>query len=88
MSMDSVPRDDVAQEDASPAALRDHLRIYVFTQVEQIVVRNEYEWEAFKMLKKHSYDHAKFLEPTLLTMEFFMTLNVSYDRLIYHESVK
>ena len=64
MSVDSVRRPSQSQEEeeeapSSPAVLRPHLKIRVLTSVDQIVVRTDYERDALELLKKQSYDHAK-----------------------------
>jgi hypothetical protein len=54
MSMDSGRRDSVSQENMTPTVPRNRvrIRIHVLTTVNQIVARNEYEWEALELLKK------------------------------------
>ena len=44
----NVPR----EEQEHPAVPRPRLRIRVLMMVEQIAVKNDYEWEALELLKK------------------------------------
>ena len=67
MSVDSGRRTHVSQEEEEiPAVPRGRLRIRILTMVEQIVVRNDYEWEALDLLKKQNFLHAKRFETYLL----------------------
>ena len=54
------------EEEESPAVPRHRLRIRVLTMVEQIVVKNNYEWEALELLKKQNFGHAKRFESRFL----------------------
>ncbi|RLN40539.1 hypothetical protein C2845_PM01G43130 [Panicum miliaceum] len=65
MSVDSSHRDTDSQEDATPAVPRSRVqgRIRVLTSVEQLVPRNDYEWEALDLLKTQMYHHVRIFEP-------------------------
>ena len=67
MSVDSGRHTNVSrEEEESPAVLRHRLRIRVLTMVEQIVVKNDYEWEALELLKKQNFSQAKRFETRFL----------------------
>ena len=73
MSVDSVYRPSRSQEEdeeapASPEVPRPHLNIIVLYSVDQIVVRTDYELDALELLKKQSYDHAKWFDTEFLMM--------------------
>ncbi|XP_039824722.1 uncharacterized protein LOC120686574 [Panicum virgatum] len=73
MSVDSVRRPSQSQEEeeeapASPAVPRPRLKIRVLTSVDQIVVQIDYEQDAFELLKKQSYSHAKRFDTKFLMM--------------------
>ena len=68
MSVDSGHRSHVSREEEEeiPAVPQSCFRIRILTMVEQIVVRNDYEWEALDLLKKQSFGHAKRFETYFL----------------------
>ena len=73
MSVDSVHRPSRSQEEekeapASPAVLRPHLKIRVWTSINQIVIRTDYERDALELLKKQLYGHAKRFDTEFLMM--------------------
>ncbi|RLN03089.1 hypothetical protein C2845_PM13G08630 [Panicum miliaceum] len=76
MSVDSSHRDTDSQEDASPVVSRSRVqgRIRVFTSVEQLVPRNDYEREALDLLKNQTYHHVKIFEPL-----FFIKMGLKAD---------
>ena len=79
MSVDSVRRLSRSQEEeeeapASPAVPRPHLKIRVLTTVDQIVVRTDYKRDAFELLKRQSYSHAKRFDT-----EFLMRTGLRQD---------
>ena len=45
---------------------RDPLRIRILMMVEQIAVKNDYEWEALELPKKQNFGHAKRFETRFL----------------------
>ena len=52
MSVNLGRHTNVSQEEEEVLAVpRSRLRIRVLTQIEQIVVRNDYKWEALDLLK-------------------------------------
>ena len=56
MSVDSGRHTNVSREDEeSPAVPRHRLRIRVLTMVEQIIVKNDNEWEALELLKRQNF---------------------------------
>ena len=60
MSIDSSRHTNVSREEEEPPAVpKPYLRIRVLTMVEQIAVKNDYEWEALELLKKQNFGHAK-----------------------------
>ena len=60
MSVDSGHRTNVSRdEEETPAVPRPRLHIRILTMVEQIAVKNDYEWEALELLKKQNFGHAK-----------------------------
>ncbi|RLN09618.1 hypothetical protein C2845_PM11G03660 [Panicum miliaceum] len=74
--VDSNHRDTDSQEDATLAVPRSHVqtRIHVLTSVEQLVPRNDYEWEALDLLKNQTYHHVRIFEP-----HFFMKTGLKVD---------
>jgi len=54
------------EDEESPAVPRHRLRIRVLTMVEQIVVKNDYEWEALELLKRQNFGHANRFESRFL----------------------
>ena len=67
MLVDSGRHTNVSHEkEESPAVPRHRLRIRVLTMVEQIVVKNDYEWEALELLKRQNFGHAKRFESRFL----------------------
>ena len=67
MSVDSGRHTNVSrEEEESPAVPRHRLRIRVLMMVEQIVVKNDYEWEALELLKRQNFGHAKRFESRFL----------------------
>ncbi|RLN34978.1 hypothetical protein C2845_PM03G29030 [Panicum miliaceum] len=52
-------------EDATPAVPRSRVEghIRMLTYVEQLVPRNDYEWEALDKLKTQTYHHVRIFEP-------------------------
>ena len=67
MSVDSGRHTNVSREEEEPPAVpRPHLRIRILTMVEQIAVKNDYEWEALELLKKQNFGHAKRFETHFL----------------------
>ena len=67
MSVDSGRHTNVSREEEEPpAVLRPRLRIKILTMVEQIAVKNDYEREALKLLKKQNFSHAKRFESRFL----------------------
>ena len=67
MSVDSSRHTNVSREEEEPpAVLKPRLRIRVLTMVEQIAVKNDYEWEALQLLKKQNFGHAKRFETRFL----------------------
>ena len=56
----------IRDEEEPPAVPRPHLRIRILTMVEQIAVKNDYEWEALELLKKQNFGHAKRFETRFL----------------------
>ncbi|RLM69131.1 hypothetical protein C2845_PM17G08750 [Panicum miliaceum] len=63
MSVDSSHRDTDSQEEASPAVPRSHIhgRIHLLTSVEQLMPRNDYEWEALDLLKNQTLPELQYL---------------------------
>ena len=60
MSVDSGRHTNISRdEEETPAVPRPRLRIRILTMVEQIAIKNDYEWEALELLKKQSFGHAK-----------------------------
>ena len=60
MSVDSDCHTNVSwSEEESPAVPRPRLHIRILTMVDQIAVKNDYEWEALELLKKQNFGHAK-----------------------------
>src|SRR6185312_11412498 len=67
MLVDSGRHTNVSREEEEPpVVLRPRLRIKILTMVEQIAVKNDYEREALKLLKKHNFGHAKRFESRFL----------------------
>ena len=67
MSVDSGRHKNVSQdEEETPAVPRPRLRIRILTMVEQIAIKNNYEWEALELLKKQNFGHAKRFETRFL----------------------
>ena len=67
MSVDSGRHTNVSREEEEPPAVpKPYLRIRVLTMVEQITVKNDYEWEALELLKKQNFGHAKRFETRFL----------------------
>ena len=67
MSVDSGRHKNVSQdEEETPAVPRPRLRIRILMMVEQIAVKNDYEREALKLLKKQNFGHAKRFESRFL----------------------
>jgi len=67
MSVNSSRHTHVSREEKeSPAVPRHRLRIRVLTMVEQIIVKNDYEWEALELLKRQNFGHAKRFESRFL----------------------
>ena len=67
MSVDSGCRTNVSQEkEEVPAIPRSRLCIKIMTMTEQIIFRNDYEWEALELLKGMCYAHAKRFETRFL----------------------
>ena len=63
MSVDSSHHTNVPREEEEhPAVPRPRLRIRVLMMVEQITVKNDYEWEGLELLKKQNFGHAKRFE--------------------------
>ena len=59
-SVDSGRHTNVSREEEEiPAVPKPRLRIRILTMVEQIAIKNDYEWEALELLKKQSFGHAK-----------------------------
>ena len=60
MSVDSGRHTNISRdEEETPAVPRPCLRIRILMMVEQIAIKNDYEWEALELLKKQSFGHAK-----------------------------
>ena len=60
MSVDSGCHTYISQEEEEPPAVpKPHLRIRILMMVEQIAIKNDYEWEALELLKKQNFGHAK-----------------------------
>ena len=70
MSVDFGRHTNISQEEEEeiPAVPRSHLRIKILTMVEQIVVKNDYEWQALELLKRQTFGHAKRFEIRFLIM--------------------
>ena len=67
MSVDSGRHTNVSREEEEPLVVpKTSLRIRVLTMVEQIVVKNDYEWEALELLKRQNIGHAKRFESRFL----------------------
>ena len=67
MSVDSGRHTNVSREEEEPPAVpKPCLRIRVLTTVEQIAVKNDYEWEALELLKKQNFGQAKRFETRFL----------------------
>jgi hypothetical protein len=67
MSVDSGRHTNVSREEEEPPVVpRPYLHIRVLTMVEQIAVKNDYEWEALELLKKQNFGHAKRFESHFL----------------------
>ena len=67
MSVDFGRHTNVSRdEEETPVVPVPRLRIRVLTMVEQIAVKNDYEWEALELLKKQNFGHAKRFESHFL----------------------
>ena len=60
------------EEEEIPAVPRSRFYIRILTMVEQIVVKNDYEWQALELLKRQTYGHAKRFETCFLIMTGLM----------------
>jgi len=69
MSVDSGHRSHASwEEEEIPAVPRSRFRIRILMMVEQIVYKNDYEWQALELLKRQTYAHAKRFETRFLIM--------------------
>src|SRR6185312_13465349 len=69
MSDDSGHRSHASQEEEEiPAVPRSRFRIRILTMVEQIIYKNDYEWQALELLKRQTYALAKRFETRFLIM--------------------
>ena len=63
MSVDSGHCSHASREEEEiPAVPRSCFRIRILTMVEQIVIKNDYEWQALELLKRKTFGHAKRFE--------------------------
>src|SRR6185312_16042344 len=73
MSDDSGHRSHASQEEEEiPAVPRSRFRIRILTMVEQIIYKNDYEWQALELLKRQTYALAKRFEIRFLIMTGFL----------------